>query len=195
MRTVMLSSKTLRALVHAVSKDQTRYYLGGVYVETDGRTVTYCATDGHIMLANQHDCEQVDEPLVGKWIIPSEICSDKRLKKANDYVAFYESPTELTLADMIVKPIDGSFPDWRRVVPTKVSGEPAQYNPSLLVKLQKAGEIFDHKIPSVGYNGDSPALITWEDTLFGVIMPMRRVAEATLPLWFSPPRSNPGVRS
>ena len=188
MRTVMLSSKPLRALVHAVSKEQIRYYLGGVFVETDGRTVTYAATDGHILLANQHDCEPVDEPLVGKWIIPADICSDKRLKPAKrnpfDWIAFTEN---MTLADMIVKPIDGTFPDWRRVVPTKVTGEVAQYNPALLVKLQKAGEVFDHNIPSVGYNGDGPALVTWADTLFGVIMPMRRAAEAALPLWFSPP--------
>jgi hypothetical protein len=204
MKTVMLSAKALQAVAFAASDEESRYYLRGVLVEASASTVTYTATNGHILLATQHPVEPLDkgiEPLTGSWIIPLDAIQDKRLK-GRDLVAFefvdVGGGMALLLAGQLVTPIDGTFPDWRRVIPDKVNGKVAQFNPALLVRLQKAGDLFNDYRPrrneaykanmQLWHNGDSPAFVTWPDSpLFGVAMPHRGSSSPfQLPEWFVP---------
>ena len=62
---------TLKAVNLAASTEQTRYYLCGVYVEVTPTTVTYTATNGHILLSRREDSAEPNT-LTGAWIIPSD---------------------------------------------------------------------------------------------------------------------------
>jgi hypothetical protein len=78
------------------------------------------------------------------------------------------------------KPIDGTFPDWCRVVPDGVDHNDnakerdIQFDPELLAKVWKAGEILDGAKPNMARNGAGPALIHYTDeSAFAIVMPMR----------------------
>src|SRR5208283_5211289 len=166
MKTASLSRRALQACNFAASKEETRYYLMGVYVKIGARATEYCATDGHVLLAYREELHEdsPDNTLTGEFIIPSSTCADKNVKGAK----WADDATELAeMADgflrlnnaLVFKPIDGTFPDWRRIVPRKIDGEAAQFNPALLTRLQKAGVLFDCQIPAIAHNSDSPALV------------------------------------
>src|SRR5208337_975230 len=180
MKTSTLSRKALQACNFAASKEETRYYLNGVYVKIDAGGAEYCATDGHMLLAYREELEK-DSPantLTGEFIIPSSTCADKHIKGskwASDAVELAEMTDGFLRIDnaLVFRPIDGTFPDWRRVLPSEIDGVSAQFDPALLVRLQKAGAIFDCRFPVIAHNGINPALVRFgEHTgLFGVVMP------------------------
>ena len=72
--------------------------------------------------------------------------------------------------------IDGKYPDYERVVPQKVSGEVAQYQPTLLLACDDAVRLYTLNrqvaVIHVQHNGNSGALITATDCLC-VVMPFR----------------------
>ena len=95
--------------------------------------------------------------------------------------------------------VDGTFPDYRRVVPQDLDGKPAQYNPQYLADFAKARqELTGSKLdkdgkgsPIVRYNGGSPAVVDFAyETGFqaiGVLMPIRDRTEPTSHAWASAP--------
>ena len=73
--------------------------------------------------------------------------------------------------------LDAVYPDYRRVIPDEVSGEPAQFDARYLATLAKAWSIL-HGAKSapyvgIGYNGYNAALIDLGvDDFVGAIMPL-----------------------
>ena len=196
MKTSIISRKALLAVSYTTGKDKTRYYLNGVYVEVTARHVTYVATDGHLLLA----CRSViakdapDNTLIGSFIIPNETLGNRSLKGdklSNDLVTITgESTTDQLTIDntLLFKPIGGTFPDYRYIIPTTTDGVTAVFNPEYLVKAQKAFKLMcysDDGLFDIGYNGTGFALLTRQGCdLFGVVMPIRS-SDAELPSWFN----------
>jgi DNA polymerase-3 subunit beta len=95
-------------------------------------------------------------------------------------------PVTLTYAGLSIsgKTLDGEFPDFRRVIPSKVSGQPAQFDLRLIATLAKAWSILHggkgpHCV-GIGFNGNDGALINLADENFvGVIMPLHPHAIVT----------------
>ena len=99
------------------SSEETRYYLNGVYLHAnDQDMVRAVATDGH-RLARIDSTIQADFPGI---IIPRKIVGELRKLQA-DEVTVQISATKLrvTAGDVVLlsKVIDGTFPDYTRVVP------------------------------------------------------------------------------
>jgi DNA polymerase III subunit beta len=115
----------------AVSTEQTRYYLNGVYLHTHGdngtRTLRGVATDGHRLA--QMDCvmPQGADGFHGSEnktgvIVPSRTVDEvNKLAKDADVINVKVTPTRIQFATEVVtltsKLIDGTFPDYCRVVP------------------------------------------------------------------------------
>jgi hypothetical protein len=184
----------LKAALQCVSKEETRYYLNGVCVTADcSGDIFMVATDGHALFAyRQQDHKHGN--LAGTWIIPADIVAKLKLPshKAKNRAAYeYATLTDVgggyinlkcnaDETSTSFKPIDGSFPDWRRVVPDCVDQDDnakeqdIQFDPELLAKVWKAGEILDGLKPNMARNGGGPALIHYQDeNAFAVVMPMR----------------------
>lgn len=199
MKTATINLAALKAANCATSTE--RYYLNGVLVEVTRDNITYVATDGHILFAHhaklQPDNE--NEPLVGTWIIPSDIIKNLKPNKRFPFATlegdeFSIANRKLTInipggARIGFDTIDGCFPNWRVVVPRSAdcrdeNGDFA-YNPYLLAKLWKAGEILDRgEKPSLTPNGGAPALVTYSDPdTFAVILPMRDGDRRDAPAW------------
>jgi DNA polymerase-3 subunit beta len=169
MHALQLYVPALKAALQCVSKEETRYYLHGVCVTAGCGEVTYVATDGHALFAYRRDTQSADN-LVGTWIIPAGIVAKLKLPshKAKNRVA-YETATLTDVSggylnlkcdadetSTTFKPIDGTFPDWRRVVPDGVDHDDnakerdIQFDPELMSKVCKAGEILVHRFHETG---------------------------------------------
>ena len=110
----------------AISTEETRYYLNGLYVHTvmeDGSPKLRCvATDGHrLALAEMPAPEgSVGAPGV---IIPRKTIQEARrlLEDAGEIVELQVSPAKVRFefgkASLTSKVIDGAFPDYMRVIP------------------------------------------------------------------------------
>lgn len=125
-----LRAADLRALIDrtkfAMSTEETRYYLNGIYVhaaENDGVSVLRAvSTDGHRLARFEMPLPEGAEGMPGV-IIPRKTVLELRklLEEAADEIEIYLSQNKVTFEfDHIVltsKLIDGTFPDYQRVIP------------------------------------------------------------------------------
>lgn len=104
----------------AMSREETRYYLNGVYLHNQGETIRAVATDGHRFAQIDGDitCE------IPGVIVPRRCVEDimKLFKDAADLVVSI-SETKIRIETdgltLVSKTIEGTFPDYRRIVPTQ----------------------------------------------------------------------------
>lgn len=127
---ITLPTGSLRELMtrpaHAISTEETRYYLNGIYLHTvqhDGRTMLAgCATDGHRLCLARVDPEDA-ATLTNTGIIPRATCGALAALLAD-----LEGTVDLTLGENALmveaedwtlssRIIDGTFPEYERVVP------------------------------------------------------------------------------
>ena len=172
--------KPLTALVHLAGKRDIRFYLNGVLVEFTHDKTTYVATDGHVLGV-------VSIPVTGgpsqpqAYIIPRDVIEKLKYGTVNEaQLSVYEDGRK----GRIVHPnfevgfsfIDGRDLDWRRIIPEKTSGETAQFDVDLLVKLMKCNKALGTNYPGhikLDHNGSSAARVSLVDDRFvGVVMPI-----------------------
>ncbi len=172
------------ALLFAAKKD-VRYYLNGVLIEWDSENVTIVATDGHRLFAATHPVDEPAEP--GSVIVSYDDvkCALSGYKAEtieftpNDSVGvrLQHGLQTATLGNASFQPIDGTYPDWRLVVPAKISGETAQFDPRYVGDLAKASKALGVKDAQahVYHNGMSAALVTFggREDCYAILMPMR----------------------
>lgn len=106
-----------------ISTEETRYYLNGIAWQSNKNGRYFVATDGHRLAACRYDGETGDQP---DRIIPRKLVGiiTQHLKGAN--VKLHAVPaTNMPRLDILApgitirsKLIDGTFPDWTRVVPS-----------------------------------------------------------------------------
>jgi DNA polymerase-3 subunit beta len=128
-----IDAKTLLTLLSqvdfAISNEETRYYLNGVFMHiingADGPMLRAVATDGH-RLARAECIAPPDSANLPGIIIPSKTVSEiKRLSKdATSHIQIQCDGKRIQLifggkdTTLISKLVDGTFPDYARVVPT-----------------------------------------------------------------------------
>lgn len=110
----------------AISTEETRYYLNGIYLhtlESNGRLVLRAvATDGHRLARVETEAPQGAAGMPGV-IVPRKAVAEiiKLVDDAGEQVVVELSPTKirLTLGPVLLmsKLIDGTFPDYQRVIP------------------------------------------------------------------------------
>ena len=111
----------------AISTEETRYYLNGVYMHVadgDGGKVLRCvATDGHRLARIDADLPAGAESMAGV-IVPRKTVNELRKLLDDDEasIAVSVSETKIRFATpeitLTSKVIDGTFPDYGRVIPT-----------------------------------------------------------------------------
>jgi len=178
---------TLKAVNLAASAEETRYYLKGVYVEVTATTVTYTATNGHILLSRREDSTEPNT-LTGSWIIPADFIKAAKLSRNIDCAAMVTVPGPNdskmlaftgTITGMAA-PIDGTFPDYRRVLPASTDGKPGQYDGNYSAIMAKFAKALELGVFHLHHNGDEAAPVTFgnHQGVYGVIMPLRTASTA-----------------
>lgn len=217
MTKIIVTLETLKALNRFVSKEETSYYLKGVYFDNIKKVLV--ATDGHQLLVAKPDQEL---PEFESFILPTEVI--KKLKGGTKFRKAYVmidterkelsvcdhagiEPTQLTWHDhfdaagtrVSYVPINGTFPDYERVIPAAenysdtIPDNDRSFDPELMGTLGgmcRPVTWFFHE------SRNSPALFRCRkadhfDGL-GVLMPMRgnmRV-ENMIPAWWNSDKSH-----
>lgn len=112
----------------AVSTEETRYYLNGLYVhaKTEGETkvLRIVATDGHRLACVESPLPAGAENMAGVIIPRKTIAEIRKLlddsKSETVAVSLSENKIRFVLEDVTLtsKLIDGTYPDYERVIPT-----------------------------------------------------------------------------
>jgi len=145
--------KALALTAFAASTDPTRYYLNGVLLEVDDGVARLVATDGTRMSVYElQGVEHDANPLAREQcIIPSATAKAWLKDKPAMYMggqAVTLEATELSITRRTTSVqsthplIDGSFPDWRKVLPDRtpesVCTAPARFNATFVGQLAAA---------------------------------------------------------
>ncbi|HTV70046.1 MAG TPA: DNA polymerase III subunit beta [Rhizobiaceae bacterium] len=126
-----LDSASLKALIDktqfAISTEETRYYLNGIYlhaITVNGKLkLRSVATDGHRLARAEVDAPAGSEGMPG-IIIPRKTVGELQKLVDNPDVAITtelsDTKIRFTIGSVILtsKLIDGTFPDYQRVIPT-----------------------------------------------------------------------------
>ncbi|GJD65148.1 DNA polymerase III subunit beta [Methylobacterium frigidaeris] len=124
-----LLAKLLSRTAFAISNEETRYYLNGTFfvgVETpEGPALRAVATDGHRLARVQTSAASGVRTDVPGVIVPRKACGEiSRLAEAAGEVdvrlVIMAARIQMTVGDTVLtsKLIDGTFPDYQRVIPT-----------------------------------------------------------------------------
>lgn len=118
-----LLAKVIRKTAFAISTEETRFYLNGVYLHPTGdHTLTAVATNSHILAVHGLPVEENVDGLPGV-IIPRQTIEHvaKLIQKVDGPVAiqFTGSKVSFKVGGILVtsRLIDGSFPDYQRAIP------------------------------------------------------------------------------
>ena len=191
------------ALCKFASTEETRPYLRGVCVERQNDQVWLVATDGHCLgaiRALDGEAQLSEAPVIvssdkallrlaksksavrntGRWI--SQYVDRVEVFDAFDLAA---DSGRLPVATLPIKPVDGSFPDWRKVMPRDPVGltmkghgdrqEIVRFNPAFFARFQFERD----DLLTIEPHGGSAAIVLNKDSrFFGLLMPGRGVNDA-----------------
>ena len=183
-----VSARLLRAVALAQSTEQTRYYLCGVHVEPhpDGGVILV-ATNGYVMTV-AHDPEGTCD---AKAIYPITKKALADLKgKANRAVVDDGTLTILDHYECVigfhpVAPIDGTFPEWQRVLPKMSDDTETQtFAVEYLDRLNQTAKTLGALMYMICHRS-TPALVKYAEIheVFSAIMPCRSDGDSCLPSW------------
>lgn len=185
MALIHITRNKLKAAAYFSAKDDIRFYLNGVLIESTPMQTRIVATDGHALFCAKDDAkgDNVDS-FVG--IVPNDTVKQILAWKA-PYKGAADLPVVITTAETeqraewcgntaVFKCLEGKFPEYARVVPSTVSGDASYFNPELLIKCKKAVEALG--LNKFGYfafkqGGDNSAIAVFSVEAFAVVMPMR----------------------
>lgn len=152
-----LSQKSLKGLLHlvqyAMAQQDIRYYLNGLLLVFEGKSLKVVATDGHRLsfasgaLEASHEKREVILPR--KAVV--ELC--RQLGDTDDPVSvdIFASQVRFRFSgiELVTKIIDGKFPDYGRVIPTNYQKQISLNRLALLQSLQRAAILSNEKFRGV----------------------------------------------
>lgn len=117
-------SKAMKGVQFAISTEETRYYLNGIYMHAEEGALLLVATDGHRLSKRTIAADLLDNPLAsfeGVIIPRATIGLILKLIEKQESVTVTLSDAKIRVAagDTVItsKLIDGTFPEYRRVIP------------------------------------------------------------------------------
>ena len=201
---ISLNTHLLHVAGLFVSSEQTRYYLGGVYIEphkTQGVTMT--ATDGH-KLIHIHDPDGAcDRPILikalptGRQLKPGKrmlrrIATGTVETRGRFTLNLHDIDAEQAhlIGSLLCETVDGSFPEYRRVIPAMSKpGLSGQFNPALIAAVATAASALDVTCLTFRQKDkNSPAIALLGPRAFAVLMPRYEQGdenELAMPSWFA----------
>lgn len=206
-RQIRFNAKYVAVLAEFMGKSDVRYYLNGVFVTPHNENgVLLVATDGHTMViiydpegeTNGDHIFPLSKPLIAaaKKRVPSigkpeaiELIGDAAyVRQFKEDLAYDPAISAMDVHVEHCPPIDGKYPDIRRVIPTGIpTPSLITLDPEYMARLSKVGKALG--FPCVGAslftygmnNGIAVRLSHLPEALF-IIMPMRPGEEIKEPI-------------
>jgi DNA polymerase-3 subunit beta len=159
---VILPQETLKTMLRktsfAISTDESRYVLNGIFLSLKDHKITMVATDGRrlALVDEEADIAQANE---GEFIIPAKTVNElNRLlqDKGQAEIRFAENQASFTLKDeknnsilIVTKLIEGNYPNYRQVIPAETKERVALVREEFLHALRRAEIMTSEKSNSV----------------------------------------------
>jgi DNA polymerase-3 subunit beta len=159
---VSLPQENIRAMIKktsfAVSTDESRYVLNGLFVSLKEGKMTVVATDGRRLALVDEEVD-ISEKSSGEFIVPSKAVNElNRLLQTTGEVElkFGENQASFALKDdkgfsvlLITKLIEGNYPNYRQVIPGEAKERIALGREELVQALRRAEIMTSEKANSV----------------------------------------------
>ena len=192
---IQINANLFARVAVAQSTDPARYYLQGVCIQPHprGEGVTLTATDGHCLLT-AHDPKADPATLpAGGLIVNLGKDGLKAARKGQTVTidpATGDASVDNAWRSASTTIVDGSFPDWRRVLPSgDLIATGAAFDAKLLSRLGDALTDWrksSHGLALRGADDTGPHVVTCDSPdarLFGICMPIRIKPAVSLPAW------------
>ena len=163
-KSIKINSKIIYKLIDktkfAISNEETRYFLNGLYFNlhqsNETTILTLVGTDGHRLAKFSHEIEQKIDQVIGV-IIPKKTINElsKLLSDIDDEIEIIISSTKIIFfvgeLIFISKLIDGTFPDYKRVIPDNNHNILEINRGNLLAAVDRVSTISNEKSPVIKF--------------------------------------------
>jgi DNA polymerase-3 subunit beta len=159
---VVLPQETVRGMMKktsfAISTDESRYVLNGIFLSLKDHKMTMVATDGRRLALVDEEVD-IDEKSHGEFIVPAKTVNElNRLlqEKGELELRFAENQASFNLKDekgssilIVSKLIEGNYPNYRQVIPAETKERVPLVREELLHALRRAEIMTSEKSNSV----------------------------------------------
>lgn len=159
---VILAQDKLKAMMKktsfAISTDEARYVLNGIFISLKEHKMTIVATDGRRLALTDEEVD-ISENSQGEFIIPAKAVNElNRLlqDKGEVTIKYADNQAEFTLTDdkglsvvIISKLIEGNYPNYRQVIPGEAKERISLPREEFLHALKRAEIMTSEKANSV----------------------------------------------
>jgi DNA polymerase-3 subunit beta len=159
---VVLPQETLKSMMKktsfAISTDESRYVLNGIFISLKDHKMTMVATDGRRLALVDEEMD-VAEKSQGEFIVPAKAVNElNRLlqDKGEVELRYAENQASFTLKDdkgsnilIVTKLIEGNYPNYRQVIPAETKERVALVREEFLHALRRAEIMTSEKSNSV----------------------------------------------
>ena len=159
---VVLPQETLKSMMKktsfAISTDESRYVLNGIFMSLKDHKMTMVATDGRRLALVDEELD-VPEKSQGEFIVPAKTVNElNRLlqEKGEVEIRYAENQASFALKDekgsavlIVTKLIEGNYPNYRQVIPSETKERVALAREEFLHALRRAEIMTSEKSNSV----------------------------------------------
>ncbi|HNQ87118.1 MAG TPA: DNA polymerase III subunit beta [Verrucomicrobiota bacterium] len=148
----------LRRTAFAVSADETRYVLNGLYFSFKGHALTMVATDGRRLALTDEEADIAAE-CEADLIVPTKAIAELSrllLDKGEAEIAFTDNQIRFTLSvdqkvrvRLISKLVEGTYPNYQQVIPRESKERIALVREEFVQALRRAEQMTTEKSNSV----------------------------------------------
>ncbi|HOO77287.1 MAG TPA: DNA polymerase III subunit beta [bacterium] len=159
--------RLLRQSSFAMSQDQSRYILNGVYISFKSGAVTAVATDGKKLAVSEHPAQLPDE-LDREMVLPEKTVSEllRILGDSGDVeirIGQKQAAFEAGNVLLVARLVDGRYPDYRQVIPSESTVKMMVPREEFMQVVRRGSLLSSEKSNSVRFDF-SPGMLTVSST-------------------------------
>jgi DNA polymerase-3 subunit beta len=173
----------LRRTSFAISTDESRYVLNGIFFSLKEHKLTLVATDGRRLALVEEELE-IPEKCDGEFIIPGKAVNELNrllleqgeveISYTDNQVGFFMRAEKAPTISLITKRIEGNYPNYRQVIPSETKERIPVGREDLMHALRRAELMTSEKQNSVkmsfgknqlAINANSPEVGEAEETM------------------------------
>jgi DNA polymerase III subunit beta len=161
-RRIVLPQEKLKAMLRrtafAVSTDETRYVLNGIFLSIKEHRITMVATDGRRLALTDEEIETSDDSQM-EFIVPTKAISelnrmlqgkgDVEIKVSENQASFFLSSDQPGSTLLVTKLVEGNYPNYKQVIPAEAGERIPIAREELLQALRRAEIMTSEKSNSV----------------------------------------------
>jgi DNA polymerase-3 subunit beta len=159
---VILKQEAVRGMMrktsYAISTDESRYVLNGIFISLKDHKLTMVATDGRRLAMVDSELD-VSDSSEGEFIVPAKAVNElnRLLQETGDLeIKYSENQASFSLQDekgfpvvIVTKLIEGNYPNYRQVIPGEAKERVTLVREELLHALKRADIMTSDKANSV----------------------------------------------